>query len=110
MTGEYGRVLIVDDDERRQAALIEQLEPLGFSATTVDSGDGVPQLLESNRFDLILLSLRSTRVNAYQVLHRLEEGPAKHPPIIVTASAAGLEGVAKCLDMGADEYVIEPFQ
>lgn len=108
MTGENGRVLIVDDDERRQAALIEQLEPLGFSATTVDNGDGVPQLLESNAFDLILLSLRSTRANAYQVLHRLEEGPAKHPPIMVIASAAGLEGVAKCLEMGADEYLIEP--
>lgn len=109
MTGENGRVLIVDDDERRQAALVEQLEPLGFAATTIDNGDAVPQLLESNAIDLVLLSLRSSRINAYQVLHRLENGPADHPPIMVTASTAGIEGVAKCLNMGADEYLLEPF-
>lgn len=108
MTDQHGRVLIVDDDDQRQATLIQQLEPLGYSATTASSGDDVPRLLESNAVDLVLLSLRSSRLNAYQVLRRLESANGNRPPVLVVASAAAIEGVAKCLDMGADDYLLEP--
>lgn len=109
MDGEHGRVLIVDDDDQRQAALIRQIEPLGFTATTASNDDELPEMLAANAFDLVLLNLRSSRVNAYQMLRRLENLPGERPPVVVVASTAAIEGVAKCLDMGADDFLLEPF-
>jgi serine phosphatase RsbU (regulator of sigma subunit) len=108
MSGEQARVLVVEDDEQRQVALTRQLEPLGFSATCVSSGDELQRKLGADAIDLVLLSLRSSRINAYQILRRLQGADGDRPPVVVVSSSAAIEGVAKCLDMGADDYVLEP--
>jgi CheY-like chemotaxis protein len=108
--GQSGSILIVDDDEGNRAMLSRRLVRLGFQTTVAENGRSALEKLKSARFDLMLLDIQMPELNGYEVLERLKANPAlRDIPVIVLSASDEIERVARCIEMGAEDYLPKPF-
>ncbi|MGQ9547897.1 MAG: EAL domain-containing protein [Roseiflexus sp.] len=105
-----GTILVVDDNEHVRNALARQLEIAGH--TVIARSDGI-QALEAVRqyaFDLILLDILMPGMNGDRVLAVLKSDTAlRHIPVIVISGDQDLDLVARCIELGAADYLGKPF-
>jgi len=105
-----GSILIVDDDEGNRTMLSRRLQRLGFQTTTAENGRSALEKLKGARFDLMLLDVQMPELNGYQVLERLKADPEiRDIPVIVLSASDEIERVARCIEMGAEDYLPKPF-
>ena len=104
------RVVIVDDTDATRNLLGEQVLALGHEA--VLASDGITGLARIRRVlpDLVLLDLEMPGLDGREVLARLKQGDRTRdiPVIIVTGLAENAVAV-HCLDAGADDFLVKPF-
>lgn len=102
------RVLIIEDDALLAELLVYGLEEEGFSSDICTTGpDGLRFALE-NVHDLILLDRMLPGMNGEDVLRRIREKGISIPVIFITA-LGDLSEKIDCLDIGADDYLVKPF-
>src|SRR5215208_6132884 len=103
------RVLVVEDDEEIAQVLQRSLRMEGYEVKL--AGDGVRGLEEAHAFlpDLIVLDLGLPRLDGVDVAKRLREDGDEVPILILTARDA-LESRVEGLDVGADDYLVKPFE
>lgn len=81
-------VLIVDDDEASLFALALTLRSAGFTnLRTVSDSTGVPQMLASEAFSLVLLDLNMPGLSGQEILQKTDRLEGRPPIIIVTGSS-----------------------
>jgi two-component system, OmpR family, copper resistance phosphate regulon response regulator CusR len=105
------RVLVVDDDPRFRAYLRSGLTSSGIESEEAPDGYAALEVLqsgESGHFDLILLDVMMPESSGWQILEQLRARGDETPTIFVTARDAVEERV-KGLELGADDYIIKPF-
>jgi two-component system response regulator QseB len=102
------RVLVVEDDEEIAQVLQRSLRLEGYEVKL--AGDGVQGLEEAHAFlpDLIVLDLGLPRLDGVDVAKRLREDGDEVPILMLTARDA-LESRVEGLDIGADDYLVKPF-
>jgi DNA-binding response OmpR family regulator len=103
------RVLVVEDDEDIAQVLQRSLRMEGYEVRL--AFDGEAGLSEAKDFlpDLVVLDLGLPRLDGLEVARRLREGEDDVPILILTARDA-LEARVEGLDMGADDYLVKPFE
>jgi DNA-binding response OmpR family regulator len=103
------RILVIEDDEEIAQVLQRSLRLEGYEVKL--AGDGVQGLEEAHAFlpDLIILDLGLPRLDGVDVARRLRDGGDEVPILILTARDA-LESRVEGLDMGADDYLVKPFE
>ena len=103
------RVLVVEDDEEIAQVLQRSLRLEGYEVKL--AGDGVRGLEEAHAFlpDLIILDLGLPRLDGVDVAKRLREDGDEVPILMLTARDA-LESRVEGLDVGADDYLVKPFE
>ena len=109
-----GRVLIVEDIRVNQQIAIEMLKLIGCEAVTVSSGKEALEIMQKERFDLILMDVQMPEMEGYEVSERIRNGEAgvihKRTPIIaITASALNNEN-EKCLKSGMNDFIAKPVE
>jgi adenylate cyclase len=105
-----GSILIVDDDEGNRTMLSRRLQRLGFQTTTAENGRSALEKMRGARFDLMLLDIQMPELNGYEVLERLKADPTlRDVPVIVLSASDEIERVARCIEMGAEDYLPKPF-
>jgi len=102
------RLLIVEDDEKTSGALKTGLESEGFSTATASAGEEGFFLLNSEKFDLVVLDWMLPGRDGIQVLKTLRERGTKTPVLLLTARDA-IEDRVLGLESGADDYLVKPF-
>lgn len=103
-------VLIVEDTPDVRELLHAQVEMMGLEAVTAANGRQALNLMRSRPFDLILLDIMMPEMNGYQVLEEMNADPAlRHVPVIVISALGELESVVRCIELGAEDYLIKPF-
>jgi class 3 adenylate cyclase len=66
-------------------------------------------MLRSERFELLLLDLEMPEVDGFAVLEQLAaDAELRDLPVIVTSSLEGVAHVARCIELGADDYLHKP--
>ena len=61
-------------------------------------------------FDLVLLDIMLPVMNGYQLLEHLKADQSlSQVPIIITTSLDEADGKARCLALGAEDYLTKPF-
>ena len=104
------RLLVIDDDPKFRGFMQEGLEENGVSCTVVSD---VPQaeglVSRGEEYDLILLDVMMPKQLGWEFLEWLRSGGNRTPVIFVTARHAVDERV-KGLKLGADDYIIKPFE
>jgi adenylate cyclase len=105
-----GALLLVDDDEGNREMLSRRLLRLGHQVTTAVNGREALELLGGTPFDLLLLDIEMPEMNGYQVLEALHADPLlRRVPVIVLSASDDAPGVARCIEMGAEDYLPKPF-
>ncbi|MBP0937649.1 response regulator transcription factor [Streptomyces sp. KCTC 0041BP] len=101
------RVLVVEDDPRIRAFLIEILTEHGFAVH--NSGDGFGALREITRmsFDAVVLDLGLPDLDGADAL-RMIRGLSPVPVVVATARDDEAE-IIRLLNAGADDYLVKPF-
>lgn len=101
-------VLIVEDDEAIANLLYMDLSDEGYRCTCVYNGREAADLLEKNTdYDFILLDIMLPEVNGYELLEYIR--PMEIPVIFLTAKSAVKDRI-EGLKLGADDYIVKPFQ
>ena len=101
-------ILIVDDDELSREFMRTILRAEGCAVTTAESGGPALEILKSGTVDLVLLDINMPGVDGFEVLTRLKNEGGADASIIMTSGRNDLETVMRCVDLGADSYLLKP--
>ncbi|MDF3835507.1 response regulator [Cupriavidus basilensis] len=103
------KVLLIEDNASLIHWLARLLKEERFMVDTTQDGEFADQLLMTQNYDVVLLDLQIPRLAGKNVLRRLRARRNNVPVLVVTASASVDEKV-ECLGLGADDYLVKPFE
>jgi len=104
-----GSLLVVDDQESNRNFLLRSFKKQGFDVQEAENGAIALEMIRSQDFDLILLDIMMPGVNGYQVLAELKnDEKLRHIPVIMISSLDEIDGVVRCIKMGAEDYLQKP--
>jgi DNA-binding response OmpR family regulator len=103
------RILIVEDDELLGEGLVTALKRQDHAVDWLRDGVSASAALASEEFDLVLLDLGLPRQDGLGVLAKLRAAGQRVPVLILTARDQVGDKV-KGLDLGADDYLVKPFE
>ena len=102
------RILLVEDEERITKALAEALTDHHYVVDVVHDGQMGWEFAESAAYDVIILDVMLPRLNGIEFCQRLRQQGKTTPVLMLTAKDTSADKVLG-LDVGADDYVIKPF-
>ena len=103
-----GKILIVDDDRNICELLRLYIEKEGFETATANDGRAALAMFDSVNPDLILLDIMLPELDGWQVCREIRKKPPC-PSIMLTAKGEVFDKVLG-LELGADDYVVKPFE
>lgn len=104
-----GRLLVVDDNKVNRLLLGRGLEQHGHRVAFAENGRQALELLRHNEFDLMLLDIQMPEMDGYQVLEQVRSDlNLRDISVIVTSALEELDSVVRCIEMGAEDYLIKP--
>ena len=103
------RLLLVEDDLMIGEAVLDLLRAEDYAVDWVKDGEMADTALDSQTYDLVLLDLGLPRRDGLAVLRRLRARKDRTPVLITTARDAVAQRV-EGLDMGADDYIVKPYE
>jgi len=98
------KILIAEDDKSINVIVKKHLALVGHDCVSVYDGEAVFDAMEEHAFDLILLDIMMPKMDGFQVIQELNDIPV----IFITARGA-VEDRIKGLKLGADDYIVKPF-
>ena len=102
------RILVVEDDLSLADGLVTALKREGYTVDLLHDGIHALEALANEVFDLVVLDLGLPRLDGLAVLKQLRSNKNAVPVLILTARDA-LEDRVAGLDLGADDYLVKPF-
>ena len=105
------RILVVDDDVVIRYLLVYMLEQQGYM-DIFEAEDGTVAIELAKRFkpDLVLLDVVMPEMGGYEVATKLKKLAGDiYLPIIFITSLDDEESLARCLEVGGDDFVAKPF-
>jgi CheY-like chemotaxis protein/tRNA A-37 threonylcarbamoyl transferase component Bud32 len=104
------RILIVDDGVENRDVLRRRLEREGHAVETAENGRRALELVAQRSYDLVLLDVLMPELDGYAVLDALKGSPATRDiPVIMISALDELEGIVRCIERGAEDYLHKPF-
>jgi diguanylate cyclase (GGDEF)-like protein len=105
------RIILVDDDPLIRRIVTSSLTTSGYEIFATDSGREALARARQTSPDLILLDVMMPEMDGYEVCRQLRADPQTTTlPIIMLTAMDESEAVVKGLQIGADDYLIKPFQ
>lgn len=104
--GVRSRILIVDDEPFDIDLLKRELELLGHDTISAANRQQAFELIDTQRCDVMLLDVGMSKMDGYAVL---EYGRSSHLPVIVISALDDLDNAARCIELGAEDYLPKPF-
>lgn len=102
------RVLLAEDDPLLGEGLSSGLRELGYTVDWVRDGVAADLALGTENLDALVLDLGLPRRDGLAVLRKLRESNADLPVLVLTARDTVGDRITG-LDLGADDYVVKPF-
>lgn len=104
------KLLIVDDKSSITNLLAQFLNEKYLVETKSDGLKALTWLQKGNIPDVIITDLQMPEIDGFEFIKRLKEsGYFKDIPIIVLSSKDNSSDRVQCLKMGAEDYMIKPF-
>lgn len=103
------KILLVEDDEQLAAALTEVLiDKQHFAVDAATDGEMGWEFIEAAVYDLIILDIMLPKLDGISLCQRLRRTGSMTPVLMLTARDLSSDRVMG-LDVGADDYVVKPF-
>lgn len=103
------RILLAEDDRLIADGLSRSLRQSGYAVDVASNGNDADAALAAGVYDLLILDLGLPRLSGLEVLKRLRSRNSTLPVLILTA-LDGIEQRVKGLDLGADDYMVKPYE
>ena len=100
------KILIVEDERAISDLIKMNLTAENFECYTAYNGMSAADMLEEHNYDLILLDIMLPEIDGYELLEYIK--PLNIPVIFITAKAS-LNDRVKGLNLGAEDYIVKPF-
>lgn len=102
------RLLVVDDDNEIRELLEFDLAQSGYVVDTAADGvEGLNKALNYH-YDLVLLDVMMPKMNGFDVCKNIRKSKPQMPILLLTAKGTINDKTAG-FDMGADDYIVKPF-
>jgi two-component system response regulator VicR len=106
MSGE--RILIVEDERAVARGLEYGLQAEGYAVRLADTGEQALELARSDDPQCILLDIRLPGISGFDVCRILRSEGMRMPILMLTARDEPIDKVLG-LELGADDYVVKPY-
>ncbi len=102
------RILLVEDDRMLGAATQQALRDAAHAVDWVLDGDSAVAAVKSTAYEAMLLDLGLPKRDGLAVLEALRKD-GNNVPVIVLTARDGIDDRIRGLDLGADDYLVKPF-
>ncbi|MGL4437096.1 MAG: response regulator [Giesbergeria sp.] len=106
------RLLLVEDDIMVASGIKLGLTEAGYAVDWVGSGERAEEVLQRETFDVAVVDIGLPGMDGLELTRRMrrpEMGSRDMPVLILTARDA-LQDRVQGLDLGADDYMVKPFE
>lgn len=103
------RILLVEDEPKLNASIKKGLQQKGYAVDNAFDGEEGQMFAESEDYDLIILDILMPKRDGLEVCKNLRAQGILTPVLFLTAKDA-LEEKVEGLDVGADDYLVKPFE
>lgn len=102
------RILVAEDERDMNRLISRALEKEGYGVDSCFDGDEAMEYLQSADYDGAVLDVMMPGRDGFQIVRELRAGGSQLPVLFLTARDSVADRV-KGLDLGADDYLIKPF-
>ena len=103
------RILLVEDDAALVRGLVAILRSEGYSVDSAHDGASALAMARDEPFAVILLDVNLPGMSGFEVLRTLRARGC-HAPVLLLTARDSLEDRVTGLDLGADDYLLKPFE
>lgn len=102
------KILVIEDEDTLQRALLEFLESEGFKAVSATDGEMGVEMVKKEKPDLVLLDIILPKKDGYKVLAEIKKDPeTKKIPVILLTNLESPEDVQRAFELGATTYLVK---
>ena len=102
------KILVVDDELNICELLKLYLENEGYTVFTANDGQAAVTAFQQKAPDLVLLDIMLPKMDGWQVCREIRK--TSSTPIIMLTAKGETEDKVSGLEMGADDYIVKPFE
>ena len=107
---ERPKILVVDDNQTNVELICMHLKPFDYDIEKAYDGEQALAAVAKREPDLILLDLMMPKLSGYEVCQKLKHDPKTALiPIVIVTALRELDDKIKAMELGADDYLIKPF-
>jgi len=104
-------ILVVDDDPVNRQVLENHLSLVHYRVDAAENGLEAIDKIRNNLYDLVLLDIMMPRMSGYEVCRIIRNSyPINELPVLVLTAKSQPGDVAAAFQVGANDYLIKPFE
>jgi two-component system OmpR family response regulator len=102
------RVLVVEDDVKLAGLIQRALQEQAALADAAHDGEDALWMADATPYDVMVLDINLPGINGFETCQQLRASRVQTPIMMLTARASVMDKVT-ALDIGADDYLVKPF-
>jgi two-component system response regulator TctD len=102
------RIFLVEDTQDVGEAIVARLARSGHAVDWETDGAAAAEILDFAAYDLLILDVMLPGLDGFQILERVRAA-GKRVPVLVLTARSEIEDRVSALDLGADDYLVKPF-
>ena len=102
------KILLVEDDFMLNEMITEYITSTGHIIKNAKTGAEALDILEKERFDLLILDINLPDINGFTILEKMHEQKRMIPTIYISA-LIDIEEISRAFDLGCFDYLKKPF-
>ena len=104
------RILLIDDEQMYFKIMVKELDKAGYQLEYARNGNEGLSAVTSKNPDVIIVDLKLPDISGFEIIERLRaDSEFGHIPIIVVSGKNELDDKLKAFSLGADDYLVKPF-
>lgn len=102
------KILLAEDEVDLNNVVTRYLKKNGYSVDSVLDGEEALDYLEYGEYDLVILDIMMPKVDGFEVIKKLRN-KGNHTSVLMLTARDSADDKVKGLDLGADDYIVKPF-
>ena len=102
------KILLAEDEVDLNNVVTRYLKKNGYSVDSVLDGEEALDYLEYSEYDLVILDIMMPKVDGFEVIKKLRD-KGNHTSVLMLTARDSADDKVKGLDLGADDYIVKPF-
>lgn len=102
------KILLVEDEIDLNNVVTKYLKKNGYSIDSVSDGEEALDYLRYGEYDLVILDIMMPKVDGFEVIKKLRD-KGNYTSVLMLTARDSADDKVKGLDLGADDYIVKPF-